>query len=296
MPKGRSTSATPQKPHVREYERLFLPFWVQPYTAIAPYNRFTRDGESIDYAQTKIDECLNPAREASGKEDNIFNPYNLLHMSSHQCNGHRRPRYTVKDIISRIHGSVQHPIDLTDSNAQKVIKPAEMLKSVCTKYLRFAEDVRPPYIGTYTKLPSGHNSRKLSKNPFARALPQTNYDYDSEAEWEEPGEGEDLDSEGEEENNEEDEDDDMEGFLDDEEGGDGTRTGNQKRRPIMGDLEPSCTGLCWEGDSETKITVLASGKNSVDMRNYKLEVILSKFHNLLTTSIAKSYRSSTTAH
>lgn len=274
----RSTSATPQKPQLPEYERQFLPFFIQPNTALAPYNRFSRDDQGVKYAQSKLDESLSSAGQTLSNEGNIFDPYDLLHLSSRQCKGHRRPRYTVKDIIASMNGSALHPIDLTNSKANRVVKPAERLKSIAIKYLRFAEDVRPPYIGTYTKLPGGHNDRKLCRNPFSRALPQTDYDYDSEAEWEEPGEGEDLDSEGEEEINEEEEDDEMEGFLDDEEGGDGFRTLNQKRRPIMGDLKPSCTGLCWEDDYEVNDMVRASGKNPVNMRTYKLEVLLGKYY------------------
>ena len=269
-----STSITPRKPQLPEYERSFLPFFVQPYTTLAPYNRFSRDNEGIKYAQTKLDHCLDSTGEASKNVQNVFHPYDLLHISVHQRKRHRKLRHTMKEIIAKINGTAQNQVDLTGSQADQVVKPTEMLESISTKYLRFAEDVRPPYIGTYTKLPSDHASRKLCKNPFTRALPQTNYDYDSEAEWEEPGEGEDLDSEGEEEVNEDEEDDDMEGFLDDEDGGDGTR---QKRRPILGDLEPSCTGLCWEDDDDATRRAVASEKNPVDLQSYKLEVILGEF-------------------
>ena len=278
---------------MREYERSFLPFWVQPHTTLAPYNRFARDDEGTKYVQSKIDEIIDPTSGASGKEDNVFNPYDLLHISSHHYKGPKKPHRVVKDIITKIHGSAQHPVDSSDFKAHKVTKPPEMLRSISIKYLRFAEDVRPPYIGTYTKFLSDHSSRKLCKNPFIRALPQTNYDYDSEAEWEEPGEGEDLDSEGEEEVNEEEEDDDMEGFLDDEESGDGIRTVNQKRRPIMGDLEPSCTGLCWEDDRNANCRALASERNPLDLQTYKLEVILGEFLHVYVVMKAKSVRPST---
>ena len=272
--RGRSTSITPRKPQLPDYERSFLPFFVQPHTTLAPHNRFSRDSDGIRYAQAKLDECLDSASKPPDFARTVFNPYDLLHVSSHQHKRQRKPRWTVKDIITKMSGSSQHPVDLTGSKANQAIKPAEMLGSISTKYLRFAEDVRPPYIGTYTKLPGDYAGRRLCKNPFTRTLPQTNYDYDSEAEWEEPGEGEDLDSEGEEEVNEEDEDDDMEGFLDDEESGDGIR---QKRRPILGDLEPSCTGLCWEDDFEARRRALTAERNPVDLQSFAMEVILGKF-------------------
>ena len=282
MTMGRSTSEAPQKRQLPEYERSFLPFWVQPHTTIAPYNRFMRDEEGLKYVKSKIDECIHPASEAL-REDEISNPHSLLHKPSHQRKGYRTKCHIVKEVIARINSNAQHPIDLTDSKANNA---SDMLKSISIKYLRFAEDVRPPYIGTYTKCPSKHICRKLCKNPFTRDLPQTNYDYDSEAEWEEPGEGEDLDSEGEEEINEEEEDDDMEGFLDDEEGGDGIRIVTQKRRPIMGDLTPSCTGICWQDDY----------KNSIGLQGYKVEVILGETLGYYIVFNAKTHRSTTIIH
>ena len=194
--------------------------------------------------------------------------------------------------MARMQGSAQSPIDLTDAKANGVVKPARMLALIPTKYLRFAEDVRPPYVGTFTKFPSGCDIGKLCKNPFTRAIPQTDYDYDSEAEWEEPGEGEDLDSDGEEEVNEDDEDDDMKEFLDDEDGGDGIRTLNQKRRLITVDLEPSSTGLCWEGGYEANRRAPAPDEGLVDLRTYRFEVILGEFIHAYSNFIAKTYRSS----
>ena len=169
-----------------------------------------------------------------------------------------------------MHGTARNPIDLTWLHPQKTAQaPVEQLKTVPIKFLKFAEDVRPPFIGTYTKLQDGPSSDKLRRNPFTRALPATDYDYDSEAEWEEPGEGEDLDSEGEEELGEEEDADDMEGFLDDAEADE-----VRKRRPIIGDLEPTCTGLCWE-DSRSKVTQPSSDA-SPRLNPFRLDIILGR--------------------
>lgn len=108
------------------------------------------------------------------------------------------------------------------------------------KSLKFGEDIRPPYQGTYTRRVSELSTRRLARNPYHRGLPDTDYDYDSEAEWEEPEEGEELDSEEEDEGSDEGEDD-LEGFLDDED--DALAEG--KRRLIVGDLEPVSTGIKW---------------------------------------------------
>ena len=187
----------------------------------------------------------------------------------------RRKRYvkpvTVKSIIAQINGSVEHPIDLTAPKDSTARTPLEILRAVPVKYLKYAEDVRPPYIGTYTKVPAGHSIAKLCRNPFTRALPAINYDYDSEAEWEEPEEGEDLDSEGEEEGDEDDEED-MEGFLDD---GDAENNG-PKRRHIMGDIEPVCTGLQWESDSPTKRAHVPFGASTIDFSSFRIDLLLGK--------------------
>jgi len=163
----------------------------------------------------------------------------------------------VKDFLIQMHGSANAPIDLTGSSKRQA------LRSIPMKILHFREDVRPPYQGTFTKPLSPSSAKQLARNPHYRKLPDTDYDYDSEAEWEEPEEGEDLDSEVEEDGSE-DGDEDMDGFLDDE---DDQIKG--KRRPIVGDLEPCSSGLCWEDASHGW-----KAASDFDLENYRLEIIL----------------------
>ena len=278
LAKADSTLATSQKCSLPDYGRFFLPFFEQPHTVVAWKSRFSRDDKEIEYAQESIDKCINPSNATSREENDTSDLDSLLHISINHSKRRRRPRNVVKDIITRVNRNIQHPTDHIDSKANRTADRAKMLNSIPTKYLRFAEDVRPPYIGTYTKFPSDDKIRKLCKRPFNRILPQTNYDYDSEAEWEEPGEGEDLHSEGEEETNEEEDDDDMEGFLDDEEGADGTRIMHQKRRPMIGNLEPTSTGICWQNDCEATSKAAKFESRSGDLQSYGLEVILGKAH------------------
>lgn len=227
---------TPQKVRPSDYERHFPSFFLQSHTVLAPQTRFSRDGKGIEYAQKRIDESL----DHGGATIEPFNAYEMLHLSPNA--GQRFPRvHAVKDIISKIHGSARTPIDLTKSPSKRAIqKPTDLLKSVPMKYLKFFEDYRPPYTGTFTKPQDRRAMSKLCRRPFSRQLSNTNYDYDSEAEWEDPGEGEDLDSEGEEEAGEDEDENDMEGFLDDDEGN------IVKKRPLLGELEPACSGICWE--------------------------------------------------
>ena len=259
--RSRSVSVTPQKTRLPDYERQFPPFFLQSHTRLAPYNRFSRDVKSLAYAQKKIDESL----ERGAGTDGSSNIHDLLQLPP--GSSRRFPRvHTVKDIIARIHGSARNPIDLTESQSKRAIQEStDLLKSVPTKYLKFFEDYRPPYIGTFTKVKHGRAMSKLCRKPFSREIPGTDYDYDSEAEWEEPGEGEDLDSEGEEEVGEDEEENDMEGFLDDED--DAVR-----KRPLLGDLVPTCSGICWEdlGNEESKLANL----DVLDLAHFKLDILM----------------------
>ncbi|KAL8755828.1 MAG: hypothetical protein Q9184_004686 [Pyrenodesmia sp. 2 TL-2023] len=256
----RSAPATPSKPRLSHYERRFPPFFLQSHTYLAPGNRFDRDEEGLVYLRKSLDERFTSA-SIDTDMPTPFDPHKMLCLSPYKrrkLNGHQP---SVKEIVEQLHGTSSRPVDLTDSQKfQASRQPLELLRFVSTKVLKFAEDVRPPYIGTYSRVQDPSTARKLCRNPFSRGLPGTEYDYDSEAEWEDPGEGEDLDSEGEEEAESEDGDD-MEGFLDDEE--EGTKLG-QKPRLVTGDLEPTSTGLRWEGTRYA----------SHDLAVYRLEVIL----------------------
>lgn len=262
--RSRSVSITPQKARLQDYKRQFPPFFLQSHTVLAPHSRFSRDEKGLEYAQKNIDEGIGRGGGAVGP----FNAYDLLHLSLDSSQ--RFPRvHAVKDIIAKIHGSARNPIDLTESQFRRAIeKPTDLLKTVPMKYLKFLEDYRPPYTGTFTKAQDRRAMSKLCRRPFSRELPDTDYGYDSEAEWEEPGEGEDLNSEGEEEAGEDEEENEMEGFLDDEE--------NEavKKRPQLGDLEPTCSGICWE-DLENEGSKLAN-LDVLDLSLFKLDILMGK--------------------
>ncbi|KAL8933788.1 MAG: hypothetical protein Q9216_006211 [Gyalolechia sp. 2 TL-2023] len=262
LARDRSVSATPSKPKPSEYDRRFPSFFLQSHTTLAPYNRFERDEEGLQYARKGLDEKM--VLDLSGPAP--FNPKEMLHVSPYKRRKLNGPQPSVKHVVDQVNSTYQKPVDLTGtSRSESVQQPLDLLNSVTVRFLKFAEDVRPPYIGTYTRLQNPLVARKICRNPFSRELPSTDYDYDSEAEWEEPGEGEDLDSEGEEEAESEDGDD-MEGFLDDEDTTDGLKT-LQKRRILSGDLQPTSTGICWE-DTNNNHSILP------ELRQYRLEVIL----------------------
>lgn len=265
----------PGEPSISEYERNFPAFYIQSHTTVAPLHQFQRDRPSLTISQRTIDEGVakhsTTESSPSSKARNSFEE--LLHLPSRKRHKGIPSILSVKNLVARLQSSSVNPIDLTETSTVAPISPLDLLKSVSVKYLRYAEDVRPPYVGTYSKCPLGHSVRKLCRQPFTRALPATNYDYDSEAEWEEPEEGEDLESEGEEEIGDDDEGDDMGEFLDDEET-DGNGPNGSKRRHIMGDVQPICTGLHWEGSERLRgPNMVAYGQASLDMKIYKMQMI-----------------------
>jgi chromatin assembly factor 1 subunit A len=231
-------SVSPQKSIMQkaknDYDRYFLPFQLPSHAIMAPYNRFMEDPVKLATAKSRLDQLLS-------QEDVLMEPIEhhslKANFSAPIPRGLQIP--AVVDIVERINGSSNNPIDLTHEDRQAPEDPLELLKQVPMKYLHFPEDVRPPYYGTYTKPHNAHEASKLARNPLSRTLHEADYDYDSELEWEEPEEGEDLGSEGGDDLDEEG-DDDMEGFLDDEE------DPQLKRRLLSGDLVPVSTGLCWE--------------------------------------------------
>ncbi|KAL2354676.1 chromatin assembly factor 1 subunit A-domain-containing protein [Cryomyces antarcticus] len=248
---------SPQKrnpaPFQSDYERTFLSFALPSYTTVAPYDSLVRSTGEVEAAQLERDSLLSDRTER--EEDAILGGLEVTTLRYHFPRDKNTTRGVwepaAKDIISQLSGSPRNPIDLTNSESNlSQQRPIDLLRAVTVRQLQFAEDVRPPYFGTYTKTRSMRDLSQVGRNPFRRIRPDTDYDYDSEAEWEEPEEGEDLDSEGEEDAESVGSADDMEGFLDDEEATDGLKS---KKRLTTRDLEPISTGLCWEDASGKSI-------------------------------------------
>lgn len=256
--------ASPQKNLVKnaqsDYDRYFLPFNLPAHTILAPKNAFMDDIAKVEAARRRLDDLI--AHQTGDSETvTLENLQGLLPQR-----GRRGIKtHTVTEIVECVNKSSEQVIDLTTDNTNN--KPLEMLKEIPMKYIHFGEDVRPPYYGTYTQTYTDLESSRLARNPLCRLRHDTNYDYDSEAEWEEPEEGEDLDSEDDDDAGEEVEDD-MEGFLDDEE------DPLVKRRLISGDLEPVSTGLCWQDTEGVSRLNDGSGAICTDFREFSMGFLL----------------------
>lgn len=218
------------------------PFFIKDHMELAPSNRFLQSTDRSASAPEWLDQSqqIDPDQRRR-----------LFRLRRAKI----RITLPIKDLILLSNGSSSSPVDLTSdtTDADLAIRRAPF------KMLQFREDIRPPYLGTYTRAVSPRTSRKLSRVPQYRGLPDTDYDYDSEAEWQEP-EADDEDLENEEnESEEEDGPDDMDDFLDDEADG-------GKRAPLTADAEPVSTGLCWEGET----ALLVGGLNLGD---YQMQVM-----------------------
>lgn len=294
---GNSTplkSSSPQKParHTTQsdYESVFLSFFVQAHVVLAPWNRFgdTRDSQLIS---KEMDEALLSRdslsrQNLSGKTEDGHSLWNTRRRKNQWARYKSYP--SVKELLGKITGSVDHPIDLTaPSYSKSVMSPAEVLKKLPIKHLHYAEDYRPAYRGTFSRLPAAKSALRLGKNPFEQSLPDTNYDDDSEAEWVEPEEGEDLNSEGEEDIGSEEDDEDMEGFLDDEELDPAAPNPGNRRRLVNGDLIPICSGLCWEDiHGVYKPADVTGSQSNLELGNFRMDFLLGQSiisYNLVTS-------------
>ncbi|KAB8360641.1 hypothetical protein FH972_024379 [Carpinus fangiana] len=230
---------SPQKAK-SDYERTFLPWQDPQHSRVAPISHFTWDQEAVEHIQSQFDKLQDSAQSldlTSRRLRDIFDLFPdelaprgfVMHLTEH--------------VMRELEGSSEHPLQPSDSTSS-LRKPLEVLHSIPIKYLLFDEDVRPPYVGTNTKIRTRADAVQLARNPFKKARDELDYDYDSEAEWEEPEEGEDLDSEGESDSGSEAADE-MDDFLDDEDAADGSRP---KKRLVAGDMEPIVSGVCFEDE------------------------------------------------
>lgn len=233
------TSLQPSNPG---YSKWILPFFTHDDTEVAPANRFLQHRVAVDAEEPVLDprfpsEQIEPVTRRFGKAKRR----------------HRKFR-PVKEIVADI-GNESDPIDLTKDGVGSL--PQHLLSKIPYKILSYREDVRPPYQGTYTRTVSPRSTRKLSRRPTYRGLPAVDYDYDSEAEWQEP-DADDEDLGDEDELSEDDEDGgEMADFLDD-----GEETA--KRRVVASDAKTVSTGICWQGETEDIVC-------GIDLTAYRLD-------------------------
>ncbi|MCJ1324415.1 hypothetical protein MMC10_001077 [Thelotrema lepadinum] len=260
------------QPIITDYEKAFPPFFIHPHVTLAPALLYSIDREKAGAAMEEIQKG-NETRTESADDAATYQQHALRSIS---VLGKRRKRYlmqpSTRELVSQIQGSSSDSVDLTSTTEAASLPPLEMLRSLPIKYLKYREDVRPPWKGTYSKRPTNsQNFKKLCRNPFTKALPKVDYDYDSEAEWEEPEEGEELGSEDEEDGDEEEGD--MEGFVDDTEEG-----SPPKKRQLLGDMEPIYTPMLWENSlPSNQPHTVPYGYSILNLAPFQMETLLSMY-------------------
>ena len=264
---------TPAKPVVSDYRKHFLPFDLQSHTVLAPLRHTDRSLDDNDKALASFETELHDPTLQEKYDLGLISSYaGIKETLPAEQRGYENGKFlSARQIVEQIHGSSsQQPIDLTHDRSSQ--NPVDLLQSLPLRYLHFAEDVRPPYFGTYTKIRSSSSSRRLSRNPFARERVDTNYDYDSEAEWEEPEEGEDLLNDEDDEAESNSDPDEMDEFLDDEH--DEVRN---KRKLITGDLLPVSTGLCWQDEKQKVVLSTERDEGASDLSDMRMEFMIPGF-------------------
>jgi len=272
--KGGDTTArllTPQKPILAlaspkkcteqpvqsEYEKRFQPFFVKEYVRLAT-NCFAVDEDTKAAKSKVLDEYISGTRS----HDINAKPFDPVEIFQLPAKPRRRGRMhvPVKHIMDKFNALSKLPeYSSIDGQTRLRRQTQDSLRKVPMKILSFREDVRPPYRGTVTLKPflaTQAKVKKVARYPMAKILP-LNYDYDSEAEWQDD-DGEDLDNADDEDD--EDDEDDMDGFLDDSE------DAGLSRRVFTNGMEPESTGICWEDRTR---------KGPVDKTyKYRMEFIL----------------------
>lgn len=258
-----STVAEQPKLEKTPYERMFQGFYRKESVKVAPLSLVSSDAQE---AKSRIlDEYISGQRKAGATKP--FDP-----VATFQLIGRQPPRGihhpSVKKIMADILEDPIDPTTRTDSQQARVVDVDRQLSKVPVKILSFYHDVRPPYVGTVTSS-SPSELRRLSRRPNGRILQRLNYDYDSEAEWEEE-EGEDLDDmDDEDEENEPDEE--MADFLDDAD--------DVVVRPAyLPEVEPKSTGICFEN--------LKRLGPSPSVYKFRMEVLLGKLLSRVSPTAA----------
>lgn len=214
------SDSSKQESQKSDYETSFLPFYARDGVIMPTDLILTKD----DFAKKKalIDEALSkPVTELNNKDIQTW-------LSSRIEKRGGLINYKAVTLLQQMTAK-----EKSDKELQV------LLSMVPQKYIKFYENVRPPYIGTYSK-----DTILPINEPFSTEGTGYNYDYDSDLEWvneEEDADGAGIDNlESGDEDDEEEEDDDegseneFDGFLDEEDSSPGSG-----KKKFIGPLIPT---------------------------------------------------------
>lgn len=264
-----------------DYHRTFLPFMLPSNSTLAPLP------QASGAAQDVFDHELADPSLREKYDLGIVDSYAGIdhYFTTEPGTTRGEPVRSIKEIVGVIDGTLQQPIDLT--GASDGLTALDQLRKASIRHIEFQQDVRPAYYGTYTKIKSPRKLHKYKRNPFLRARPDTDYDNDSEAEWEEPEEGdEEILSEAEDEADSQGDVNEIDDFLDDEED-----TAKSRRRVTTGELVPETSGLCWEDEAHSTCVVdsIEIVSRSPAMHGMRMGTLLPGFTGTTIDPFSTSY-------
>ncbi|GAA6020087.1 hypothetical protein JCM11491_006391 [Sporobolomyces phaffii] len=164
-----------------DFAKVFHPFTIRPGVKVAPVNRFNKGGkknatveiDSVDSLTLK-DSLAAFVSSVPKRRIPPYNPY--------PC-----PPFAVRQLVVGINDST-----LTSQDASGFYEILKDRQKVPVKLLKFREDVRPGYVGTWSK-----TSKVVTpRTPFGRDGALLNYEMDSECEWEEEPDDPDAENVG----------------------------------------------------------------------------------------------------
>ncbi|GAA5894231.1 hypothetical protein JCM8208_002383 [Rhodotorula glutinis] len=167
---GPADSPKPPKSKESDFDRVFHPFTIREKVTVAPVNAFLQDDSAkVDVAidsmpsLTLKDSLAEFLSTASPRRIPAYDP-------------HPAPPVNVRQCVVAINDST-----LTSSDTSVYYSLLEDRSKVRVKLFKFHSDVRPGYVGTWTKTSHVVGPR----TPLARETALLNYAVDSDDEWEE---------------------------------------------------------------------------------------------------------------
>ncbi|WBW73990.1 histone H3-H4 chaperone, CAF assembly factor (CAF-1) complex subunit A Pcf1 [Schizosaccharomyces osmophilus] len=219
-----------QEQPATDFDKTFRPFFLKSQTAFAKFPPCAHSFDQLDKLLTSTsDDSLTIKKLLSSSRSSRSTTKPPLAGS---------PKGFQSQWVKQCMERFQDPIT---SNPEDIL---QQVSKAPIKLIYFAEDIRPPYFGTFTKQ---HTEEDVYVNPWLEDK-SIDYGYDSEAEWvADDEEGEDLDSEDDELDNSDDNLDEADaGFVDDD--NDKESASSERANGLVGPLQPIIEGPCWDSN------------------------------------------------
>ncbi|GAA6061779.1 hypothetical protein JCM10212_001385 [Sporobolomyces blumeae] len=168
-----------------DFARVFHPFTVRPGVEVAPINRFAKKARKVVEVEVDGDEDL--TREAALRSLASTIKKTVPKRRIPPYNPYPAPAVSVREAVVAINDSA-----LTSQDASAYYALLKDREKVPVKLLKFHQDIRPGYVGTWSK-----TSKVVTpRTPFGRDGALLNYEHDSEAEWEDEADDPDAENVG----------------------------------------------------------------------------------------------------